>query len=166
MAWQQLLKARWLALGRREQRSLLLAACVLGAALLWSLALAPALRTLKSAPAQGAQLGATTERMQALQARAQRLQAKPEAPPGDVLKTLQAAAAALGKSATLQLLGEQATLTIKQLSAADLAPWLAPLPGTLPSPSEAHLQRDAGSGEPQWSGTLLYRLPARQAGTP
>lgn len=160
MTWQHTLKARWLALGLREQRALGLAAGVLATALLWSVALAPALRTLQNADAQRAQLGATTERMQALQARAKLLQAKPEAAPGDVLKALQAATAALGKSANLQVVGNQATLTIKQVRVADLAPWLAPASGGNPSASEAHLQRDAGSTE-LWSGTLLYRLPAK-----
>ena len=63
MAWQHTLKARWAALGAREQRGLALAGTVLAAALLWSVALAPALRTLKTAETQSAQLGATAERM-------------------------------------------------------------------------------------------------------
>jgi general secretion pathway protein M len=166
MAWHHTLKARWAALGAREQRGLALAAVVLCAALLWSVALAPALRTLKSAEAQSAQLGATAERMQALQARAKLLQAQPVAAPQETLRTLQSATTVLGKSASLQVVGEQATLTVKQVSAASLAPWLAPAAGSSPSPAEAHLQRDAGSAEPLWSGTLVFRLPAHKTGSP
>ncbi len=77
MAWQKQLRARWQALGLREQRGLGLAAALVGAALLWSLGLAPALRTLHNAEAQNAQLSNAAGRMQALQARARLLQATP-----------------------------------------------------------------------------------------
>lgn len=166
MAWQATLKTRWAALGLREQRGLTLAAMVLAAALLWSVALAPALRTLKAADAQAAQLGATVERMQALQERAKQLQSQPVAAAAEVLSALQSATSALGKTASLQVAGDVATISLKHASAASLAAWLTPAAGTAPSPAEAHLQRDAGGSEPLWSGTLVYRLPARKAGTP
>lgn len=167
--WQEAFKARWAGLGPREQRAVLLAASVLGAALLWSLAVAPALRTVKAADAQRAQLDATAERMLALQARAQMLQARPEAAPGEMLRSLQNASAALGKSASLQVAGEQATLSVKHLRASELAPLLAPAAGAGPNPGLAHLQRDAAGqagSEALWSGTLVYRLPASQPATP
>lgn len=162
MAWLDLLQTRYAALGVREQRGLLLAALALATLLLWSVALAPALRTLQSADAQNAQLASTLERMQALQTRALALQATPLVAPQESLKALKAAADALGKAATLQVIGEQATLSLKQVSAQSLAPWLAPLAGSGPSPFETHLQRDASSAEPLWSGTLVFRLPAQK----
>ena len=154
------IQARWAALGAREQRGLLLAAVVLGAALVWSVALAPALRTLRNAEAQNAQLGATLERMLALQARAKLLQAQPAPAPQETLKALQAAAAALGQSASLQVVGEQATLRFERLSAPSLAAWLVPATGLGSSPAQAQLQRIAGSEPPLWSGSLVFRLPA------
>ena len=160
MAWQQQLKARWAALAAREQRGLLLAGAVLGAALVWFVALAPALRSLKTVAAQSAALGADIERMQALQVRAKALQAKPAPSPQESLKGLQAAATKLGPTVNLQVVGEQATLTIKKLGALPLAQWLAPETGPGLSPAEAHLKRDTGSVEPVWSGTLVYHLPA------
>jgi len=160
MAWQQLLKARWQALAVREQRAVLLAAALVAAALLWTVALAPALRTLQSAEAQKALLGRSAERMQALQARAKLLQAQPLAAPEDTLRALQAASAALGKTGTLQVAGNQATLTLRQISAPALAAWLAPVAGSGLNPSEATLQRETGGDEPLWSGTLVYRLPS------
>lgn len=156
--WQPIVQARWSALGGRERAALSLAAAVVVAALVWSVALAPALRTLQAAAAQRAQLGASAERMQALRARAKLLQAKPQAAAGEALRALQGGVTALDKAATLQVAGGQATLTLRQLRPADLAPWLSPAPGGYPSPSEVHLQRDAGA-EPLWSGTLVYRLP-------
>jgi general secretion pathway protein M len=159
MAWQQLLKARWNGLAAREQRGVLLAAVVLGAALVWFVALAPALRSLKTVAAQSAALGADLERMQALQARAKALQAQPAPAPQERLKALQAAATKLGAAVNLQVVGEQATLTIKKLSALELGQWLAPQSGPGVSPVEAHLKRDTSNVEPVWSGTLVYHLP-------
>lgn len=166
MAWQKILLARWAALGAREQRAVRLAAAVLAAALPWMVALAPALRTLKDVDAQSAPLAAAAERMQALQRRASLLQAKPVTAPQETLKALQAAVATLGKSASLQVLGEQATLTLKQASAQSLGALLAPEPGTSPSPAEVHVQRDTSGTEPLWSGTLVFRIPAKKPGAP
>ena len=163
MAWQQLLKARWAALAAREQRGLLLAVAVLGAALVWFIALAPAMRSLKTVAAQSAALGADLERMQVLQARAKALQAKPAPAPQESLQALQSAASKLGAAASLQVVGEQATVTIKKLSALQLGQWLAPQSGPGLSPAEAHLQRDTASVEPVWSGTLVYHLPQSTA---
>ena len=160
MAWQTLLKARWAALAAREQRGLLLAGAVLGLALVWFVALAPALRSLKTVAAQSAALAADLERMQALQARAKALQAKPAPAAQESAQALQAAATKLGAAVNLQVVGEQATLTIKKLGALQLGQWLAPETGPGLSPVEAHLKRDTGSVEPVWSGTLVYRLPA------
>ena len=160
MAWQQLLKARWAALAVREQRGVLLAATVLGVALVWFVTLAPALRSLKTVAAQKAALGADIERMQALQARAKALQAKPALVAQESLHALQTAATKLGAAVSLQVVGEQATLTVKKLNALQLGQWLAPQTGPGLSPTEAHLKRDTGSVEPIWSGTLVYRLPA------
>ena len=160
MAWQQWLKARWAALAAREQRGVLLAAAVLGAALVWFVALAPALRSLKTVAAQSVALGADIDRMQALQARVKTLQAKPALVPQESLQALQTAATKLGAAVSLQVVGERATLTLKKLSALQLGQWLAPQTGPGLSPTEAHLKRDTGSVEPVWSGTLIYRLPA------
>jgi general secretion pathway protein M len=159
MAWQHSLKARWAAMAAREQRGLLLAAVVLGAALVWFVALAPALRSLKTVAAQSVALSADLERMQALQARAKALQAQPAPAPQESLKALQTAATKLGPAVNLQVVGQQATLTIKKLSALQLGQWLAPQTGPGLSPAEAHLKRDTSSVDPVWSGTLVYHLP-------
>jgi general secretion pathway protein M len=163
-AWQQLLKARWTTLAAREQRGVLLAGAVLGAALVWFIALAPALRSLKTVAAQSAALGADIDSMQSLQVRAKALQSKPALAPQESLQTLQTAATKLGAAVSLQVVGGQATLTIKKLSALQLGLWLAPQTGPGLNPTEAHLKRDTGSVEPVWSGTLVYRLPV--ANTP
>jgi general secretion pathway protein M len=157
MAWYPLLKARWAALGAREQRALRLASAVVLAALLWLVLLAPALRTLKSAEAQNLQLSTELEHMQALQLRAKTLRATPALSAQETLLALQSASNALGKSAELQVVGEQATLRFKQLSTEALAQWLRPPPESGQSPAEAQLQRDAATA--LWSGSMVFQLP-------
>ncbi len=166
MAWQHLLKARWAALGSREQRGVALAATALLAALAWGVLLAPALRTLKAVPAQNAALDAQLERMHAMQARAQMLQAKPAVVAQETLKALQAATALLGKGAALQVVGDHATVTLKQISAAGLAPWFAPVSAAGLSPTDVHLQRSSDAAESLWSGVLVFSLPAGANATP
>jgi general secretion pathway protein M len=166
MAWQHQLKARWQALAVREQRGLGLAAALVAVALVWSVALAPAVRTLQSADAQNAQLSSTAEHMQLLQARATQLQAQPLAVNDDTLAALMATTTALGKAASLQVMGEQIPVTLRRVSAPSLAAWFGPQGGVALIPAEAHLRREAGSAEALWSGTLVFYLPGSTQAKP
>ena len=65
--WQAL-QDRWQTLGTRERALVRVAAIVLALALLWWLALAPALATLRQAETQRRALDLQWQRMQALQA--------------------------------------------------------------------------------------------------
>ena len=64
------LQSRWRSVPPREQRLLLLALGVVALALLWWVALAPALKVLKTAPRQHLALDAQNQQMQRLQAQA------------------------------------------------------------------------------------------------
>ena len=143
MQWQKILAARWSALAARERIGLTLAAAVVGVALLWGVLIAPALRTRASADQQMTALALQLDAMQALQARAQALQAQPVIAPQDALKALQTAAADLGKNGSLLVGGETATLTLKQVSATTLAQWLSAQPGQTLVPFEVHVQQEA-----------------------
>lgn len=122
--WQPLLGA-WRARDARERRLLLLAAWVLGLALLWALAVQPAWRTLRTAPARLDQLEAQLQQMQAQAAQAQTLRARPPLPPALARAALQAASARLGARARLAEQGARAVLTLDGASAAELQSWLA-----------------------------------------
>ena len=82
------LQDRWKALAPREQNLVLAAGTVVALALLWWVAVAPALVTLRAAPARHAALDAQLQRMQSLQAEAQQLQATPATSPGDAVGAL------------------------------------------------------------------------------
>ena len=120
------LRTRWAAFAPRERRLLSLAAAVLGLFLLWTLAVAPAWRTLRSAPAQLDTLDAQLQQMQALAAEAGRLRGAPPVPLDQAQAALTAATERLASPASkLSLQGERALLSLKGVSAAQLSSWLA-----------------------------------------
>jgi general secretion pathway protein M len=118
-------RAWWASLGLRERRLLLLAAAVLLAFLLWSLAIAPALRTLASAPAQIAAAEAQARQMQALAGEAASLRAVAPVPMAQAQAALGAATSRLGEAAKLSLQGERAVVTLQGISGEQLSSWLA-----------------------------------------
>lgn len=158
------LGAAWARLAARERRLVLLAAAVLGLALLWLLAVAPALRTLRQAEAQRATLAAQTEQLQRLRAEAQALQALPRLGHDEALRALESSVRQrLGDSAQLSVVGERATLVLRQASAEALAQWLADARANARANTvEARLTRagDNAPGAPvRWNGTLTLALP-------
>lgn len=175
------LRARWQALAPREQNLVRAAGALVALALLWWLALAPALATLRAAPARHAHLDAQLQHMLALQAQAQQLQGAPRANPDNALRALQSSVAErLGASARLVVAGDRATLTLQGTPADALATWLAQARSNAHTvPQEAHLVRSSASPAPtgkagaavlsdqppaldvRWDGTLVLALPPR-----
>jgi len=162
-------RARWTRLAAREQRLIAGAALVVGLALLWWVALAPALRTLSNAPAEHAKLDAQLQRMTALQTQARALQSQPRANRADALRALEASLRQeLGTQAQMQAAGagEGAALALRGAPAGALAQWLGQARGNARAiPREAHLTRarptaEDGAGEVRWDGTLVMGLPA------
>lgn len=126
------------------------------AALLWTVALAPALRTVQAYPAQRAALDAQLQSMQALQARAQALKGQPVADGRAAQAALQAAVASLGTQGKLLLADQQATVTLQAVDAAVLAQWLARVRNEARlTPQQVRLQREGQ----RWSGSVQFRLP-------
>ena len=167
------LRAHWQTLAPREQNLVRGAAALVVLALLWWLALAPALQTLRTAPARHATLDAQLQHMHALQAEAQQLQGAPRANPDNALRALQTSVTEnLGAGARLNVAGDRATLALKGVPAQTLAPWLAQARSNAKSvPQEAHLVRSntnsngaalSSDGAPaRWDGTLVLALPPR-----
>lgn len=173
------LSQRWQTLSEREQRLLFGAAVLLAAALVWWVALAPALRTLREAPAQQAALDAQWQQLQALQAQAISLQQQPRMTQAEALRALQLTTTELlGPGAQIQTTGNRSTVTLPSVSAEALANWLAQVRTRARAvPQQAHLKRDAKSETkretnadktngsaatlaPTWSGSLVLSLPA------
>lgn len=175
MNFSEQLRARWAALELRERRMVAIAAALVALALLWWVALAPALRTLAAAPADHAQLDAQLQQMALLQNRAKALQAQPRLNRDDALRALETSVReSLGTNAQLMTASGDgaATITMRATPADAVAQWLAQARGNAHAvPREAHLTRAAaappaaGSKDPQpakvrWEGTLVMALPA------
>jgi general secretion pathway protein M len=179
------LRQRWQTLSPREQSLLRWGAVLLTAAVVWWLALAPALQTVRDAPAQQAALDAQWQELKDLQAQAQSLQQQPRMSQAEMLRALQNSTTEwLGSGAQLQTVGERSTVTLKAVPAPALASWLAQVrTQARATPVQAHLERSAAvdrvtseseakvskpasaqaTGTPSsmtWSGSVVLSLPA------
>lgn len=173
------LRSYWTTLAPRERSMVTIAVSVVAVALLWWLALAPALDTLSAARAEHAKLDAQLQQMTTLQAQAKTLQALPRANRGDAVRALETSVRGnLGPTAQLQNAGagESVTVTVRNVSAESLAQWFAQARGNARAvPREVHLTRSqdapasaktAGNADdttakgPRWDGTLAMSLPA------
>ena len=153
------LMARWNVLARREQQAVLMALTLVLGALLWWVALAPALSTLRSAPQQLRLLETQLEQMQRLQQQAKTFQAQPVLTLAESRRLLEASVKTLGPNAQLTVVGERVTLTLKGASADAVAQWLTQARLTARvSPTEARLVRNAAG---TWDGAMVLILSTR-----
>jgi general secretion pathway protein M len=138
------LRERWRGLGARDRRLALLALAVLGAFLLWTVALQPAWRTLRDTPAQRDLLDLQWQEMRSLAAEAQQLRNAPALSAEQSAAALRAASERLGPKARLSLQGDRAVLTLNGVSGEQLREWLAEArAGARARPVEAQLSRGA-----------------------
>ena len=153
-------QARWAALAPREKVMVAAAAALVGLALLWWVALAPALATLRAAPEQHRSLDAQLQRMQALQAQAQALQSQPKQGYDEALRALeQTIRQRFGTTARYSIAADRVTVTLTAAAPDTLAQWLTQARVNARAlPAEARLTRNAAG---QWDGTLVMTLPAR-----
>lgn len=143
-------RARWAALAPREQTLVSSAAAIVGLALLWWVAIAPALQTLKNAETQRRTLDAQWQTMQGLQIQAQALLSQPSITQSDASRALESSVKqALGATAQLSVVGDRATLTLRGTPADALAQWLAQARVNARAlPSEARLVRATAAAAP------------------
>jgi len=156
----ELLRQRWAALAPREQALVGAAAALVGLALLWWIALGPAIATLRSADAQHRVLDAQLQQMRRLQAQAKAMQAQPRQGHEEALRQLEAAIREqLGTSARYAIAGDRVTVTLLNTPPEGLARWLTQVRSNARAlPGEARLAHNASGG---WDGTLVVTLPAR-----
>lgn len=122
------LQGRWQALAPRERLLLAIGGGVLAGGLLWSVALAPAWRTLQRAPAEIAQQEFALQQMRELAAEATQYRAVPPVAAAQAQQALNAATGRLGARGKLTLQGQdRAVLACSGCSGTDLVTWLAEL---------------------------------------
>jgi general secretion pathway protein M len=154
--------ARWQALSPREQRGVFVLGALLAVLLFWSVAIAPALNTLRDSDNRRAHIGQQQAHMLALQNQAQALQAaRPHLSRDEALRTLQG----LTPSPQIQLnvQGERISVQLKAVPAPTLANWLTQARTQAQAlPVEAHLTRGSAPAT-NWDGSLVLSLPNRSA---
>ena len=158
----------WRQMKPREKRMLLTAGAVVLTALVWWLALAPALKTLRLAPAQHRTLDAQIQNMQSLSLEAKALQNQPKLGLEDAQKALQASVTQrFGSTAQLNISGERATLTLKNANPQELAQWLTQARVNARAlPSEVKLTRSttaapnasSSAGRAGWDGSIVLNM--------
>jgi general secretion pathway protein M len=162
-AWRARVSSRWQALSPREQRGLSLLGVLLAVLLFWSVAIAPALNTLRDSDNRRAQIGQQQAHMLALQNQAQALQTLTPLSRDEALRSLQSLSA--GSQIQLNVQGERVSVQLKALPAPILANWLTQARTQAQAlPVEAQLTRNLTSNTTVlWDGSLVLSLPNRGA---
>ena len=184
--WETHGQARWQGLSARER---LLASVLLGLFGIWlfiSIAISPALRTLNSAQQQRAEVAQQVVQMRALQQRAQELQKTKPLSRDESIRGLQSITPTGNPALQMTIQGDRVLVQLKNLSASQLATWLAQARSNAQAlPDEVHISRstsssvsastsvNASSGinatsnstntTTEWDGQIVLRLPQRQA---
>ena len=178
--WKTHGQARWQGLSARER---LLVSVLLGLFGIWlfvSIAVSPALRTLNSAEQQRAEVAQQVAQMRALQQGAQELQKTKPLSRDESIRGLQSITPTGNPALQMTIQGDRVLVQLKNLSASQLATWLAQARSNAQAlPDEVHITRSNSSGGnasngvsaistssaviTAWDGQIALRLPQRQA---
>jgi len=118
------MQAFWRERAPRERLILGMAMLVIGIAVVWMIAVQPALRSVREAPAQLDQLDTQLHEMQRLALESKALRDPVQIPPGQAASALKAATERLGDAARLTVQGDRATLTVTGVPGSALRAWL------------------------------------------
>ena len=184
--WATYGQSRWQGLNARER---LLVSVLLGLFGVWlfvSIAISPALRTLNASETQRAEVAQQVVQMRALQQRAQELQKTKPLSRDESIRSLQSITPTGNPALQMTIQGDRVMVQLKNLSASQLANWLAQARSNAQAlPDEVHISRstsssvsastsvNASSGinassnstntTTAWDGQIVLRLPQRQA---
>lgn len=154
------LRAWWTKLAPRERRVVAFGLGLLALALVWMLALRPALAVVRDTPARIAVLDEQLQQMQRMALEGKELRGAPRLPPAQAQAALKVATDALGATGRLTLAGDRATLSLTNASGDQLRRWLVDARTNARARAvEAKLTRGAAG----YNGSVVVALPT---GTP
>lgn len=147
---------RWRALAPRERLAVTLAAVLVGAWVVWAIAIQPAWRTIRDTPKQLDALDVQLQAMQRLAAETRELRTVSPVGATQQQDALLAATARLGpEKARITLQGDRATLTLTGVTGEEVRTWLGEArSGARVRPIETQLLR----GPNGYGGTLIVAL--------
>jgi general secretion pathway protein M len=163
------IKLWWASIAPREQRWITIAAWLVGLAVVWWIGLAPAIKTLRAAPAQHAAADAQLQAMRAQAAQAKDLRGQRAISYDEALRNLEGSVKkTLGTGANLAINDTRANLSLKNVNADALALWLNQARiDARAVPAEARITRStpaaasSTSTVTSWDGTIVLNLPPR-----
>lgn len=163
------IKLWWASIAPREQRWITIAAWLVGLAVVWWIGLAPAIKTLRAAPAQHAAADAQLQAMRAQAAQAKDLRGQRAISYDEALRNLEGSVKkTLGTGANLAINDTRANLSLKNVNADALALWLNQARiDARAVPTEARITRStpaaasSTSTVTSWDGTIVLNLPPR-----
>lgn len=155
----------WQSMQKREQRLVLGAAVLVVLALIWWLAISPALQALRKFDTDYLALEQQIERMQGLRQQALALREQSQSSsinPASAQRNLQNATTnILGSSGNIQTVGDRATVRLQNATAANTAQWLKQVRETARAlPVQVDITSSGASSSPTWNGTITLRLPS------
>jgi general secretion pathway protein M len=150
---------RWRAMPPRERLGLTLAGVAIGMAVVWMIAVAPALRTLRETPTQIDALDTQLQSMQRMAAEARELRGTAPVPATQAALALKSATDRLGDKGRISVQGDRATLTLNGVTGETLRAWLSEArSGARARPVEAQLTR----GPQGYAGTIIVTIGGGQ----
>lgn len=153
-------------LSPRERIAVTATAWIVGIFLLWWVALAPAIQTLRQAPAQHAQIDAQLASLRAMASTAEAVRSQNTAQPlgrTEALRALEDSMGTLGGTGQLSVVGDRPSVTLRGTSPEALATWLARVRlNARLTPVEAQLSGD--TTPVSWSGNLVLAGPSLSGG--
>ncbi|WP_372527529.1 type II secretion system protein GspM [Piscinibacter sp.] len=145
-------RERWRAFAPRERLALGAAFVLIGGFIVWSIAVQPAARTLREAPAQLDRLDAQLQQMQRLAAESKTLRGAAPVSTAQAAAALKSATERLGDKGRILLQGDRATLTLNGVQADALRAWLSEARGAAHARAvDVQLARSAQG----YSGTVV-----------
>jgi general secretion pathway protein M len=150
------LSARWAALSERDRTLVGLAAMVLGAFLLYAVAIRPAWQVVSQTPARMAEMDQQLQQMQRLALESKELRSAPRMQPQQSAAALKSATDALGPAGRLAVSGDRATITLNNASGEQIRRWLSDVRSNARVRTlEATLSRGQGG----YTGSIVVALP-------
>jgi general secretion pathway protein M len=153
--WREQAQAAWLARPARDRIALVAMALVVGLFLVWNVFVAPALATLRGAPAQLEALDAQLQQMRAMAAEVRELRNTTPVAAAQAGVAIKAAVERQGDKVRLSLQNDRALLTLQGASPEQLRALLVEARSAARArPLEAQLAR----GPAGFTGTLVFGL--------
>lgn len=151
------MRQAWSRLAERERRLIALALAVVLAGLLWMIGIAPALGTLRSAPARLTELDRQLQSMQSLQTQARDLLGRAPIGRDEAARALDASVQQrLAGRAQLSRAGDRLTVTLSAVPPQALAQWLGQVrDAARVTVQQTRLNRTLAG----WDGSIVLQLP-------